>query len=74
MGDRTLGMYINHEGDLVFDTYSYANDWSGLGVANVESSQETSNDLFDWVFIYFGVDLDTNIASYHVRFKDHIAT
>jgi hypothetical protein len=73
IGDRVLGLWLNKNGNLHFTTYSSANDWSGPGASNLVKEEETSNDLFSWIFVYFGYSSSDNKAVYHIRFEDHVA-
>lgn len=74
IGDRTLALWLNKAGFLHFTTHSYADDWSGPGSSNLTKDEETSNDLFSWIFVYFGYSYVEKKATYHIRFEDHVVS
>lgn len=58
LGDRVLSLMI--EGNsLFFDTYSYNNDWTVGNERDLEYRQDGSNDLYSWIFVYFGMNIRT---------------
>jgi len=59
-GDRMLALTILKDGDLHFDTYTYNNDWSTAQPPKKEFQETSSNDLYSWIYVYFGVNLDKN--------------
>jgi hypothetical protein len=74
LGDRVLSLIITSKGDLSFDSYSFNNDWKVGNERDLSYVQDASNDLYAWMFVYFGMNIDTRTLAFHVRFQDHIKT
>jgi len=79
LGDRVLSAFVHrHHGKdfLEFSTYTYDNDWTSNEneKSNLLTSIDCSDDLEEWIFVYFAYSMERRRAVIHVRFDDHVAT
>jgi hypothetical protein len=69
LGDRTLGLWVNDDGNFYFSTYTYE---FNVGQDNMDryTKIDYEDSLTDWVWIYYGYDPEVDQAIAYCRFRD----
>lgn len=69
LGDRTLGIWLNDDGNLYFSTYTFEYN---TGYDNIDrySKIDMEDDLGDWMWVYYGYDPVADQAIAYTRFRD----
>jgi len=69
LGDRTLGIWLNDDGNFYFSTYTYAYNFGNDNVDKY-TKIDIEDDLENWVWIYYGYDKVNRQAIAYARFAD----
>lgn len=73
LGDRTLGIWLNDDGNLYFATYNFEYN---AGSDNIDrySKVDYGDDLGDWFWVYYGYERASMKTIIYVRFRDREVT
>lgn len=69
-GDVTFGLFVQAD-SLAFVTYNIADDLSGDNNARDITEIDFENDLYAWIFFYWGYERNSKSWNLYVRFQDH---
>jgi len=69
-GDVTFGLFVQAD-SLAFITYNIADDLSGDNNARDITEIDFENDLYAWIFFYWGYERNSKSWNLYVRFQDH---
>lgn len=69
LGDRTLGCWVNDDGQFYFSTYDFRFNFGSDNVDDWETI-DYGDDLTDWVWLYYGYDRGNKRTIAYARFRD----
>jgi hypothetical protein len=69
LGDRTLGVWLNDDGNYYYSTYTFLYNFGNDNVDRY-TKVDHGDDLEDWVWIYYGYDRDAEQTIAYARFRD----
>lgn len=70
LGDRTLGIWLNDDGQFYFATYHFEYNFGSDNVDRWVPIEHGDDLLNDWIWIYYGYDPVINQAIAYCRFRD----
>jgi hypothetical protein len=56
LGDRTLGIWLNDDGNFYFSTYHFKYNFGSDNVDRWTTIDHGDDLLNDWIWIYYGYD------------------